>query len=75
MDYYQFIGLMVVGLGVIFSLFFSIYKPLSKIVARLQKIEDKLNEIDKTLGGHSGKIDEHEKRLNGHDIEIERLKK
>ena len=75
MDYYSFIGYLVVGLGVIISLFVAVYKPLSKIATRLTKIEDKLENIDKTLGGHSTKIEEHEKRLNGHDLEIEKLKK
>lgn len=75
MDYYGFIGMLVVGLGVIISLFLAVWKPLSNMVKSLAKIEEKLNEIDKTLGGHSNKIDEHEKRLNGHDLEIEKLKK
>ena len=75
MDYYSFIGYLVVGLGVIISLFVAVYKPLSKIATRLTKIEDKLEVINGTLGKHDSKIDEHEHRLNGHDIEIEKLKK
>ena len=75
MDYYSFIGLLVVGLGVIVALFFAVHNPLKKIAERLVHIEDKLEEIDKTLGGHSSKIDEHEQRLNKHEVEIEKLKK
>ena len=75
MDYYSFIGYLVVGLGVIIALFVAVWKPLSSIVQRLTKIEDKLESINETLGGHSKKIDEHENRLNAHDIEIEKLKK
>ena len=75
MDYYSFIGYLVVGLSVIISLFLAVYVPLSKVVTRLTKIEDKLDVINKTLQTHGSKIDEHEHRLNGHDIEIEKLKK
>ena len=75
MDYYSFIGYLVVGLGVIISLFIAVYKPLSKIATRLTKIEDKLEVINHTLGEQGSKINEHEHRLNGHDIEIEKLKK
>ena len=75
MDYYTFIGMLIVGIGVIVALFFAIHNPLKKIAERLTHIEDKLEQIDQTLGGHSKKIDEHEKRLNNHDIEIEKLKK
>lgn len=75
MDYYMFIGMLVVGAGVIVSLFFAVHNPLKKIAERLMHIEDKLDEMDRTLSGHSNKIDEHEKRLNNHDVEIEKLKK
>lgn len=78
MDYYAFIGYLVVGLGVIISLFVAVGVPLMKIATRLQKIEDRLDHIDATLGGHSSKIEEHEKRLDDHDkkfIKMETEKK
>lgn len=67
MEYYQFIGYLVVGLGVIISLFLAVGRPLMKLEQRMTRIEDKLDNIDKTLGGHSSKIEEHEKRLDDHD--------
>ena len=75
MDYYSFIGYLVVGLGVIIALFVAVWKPLASIVRELTEIKVRLDSIDKTLGGHSEKIEEHENRLNKHDLEIERLKK
>ena len=74
MEYYAFIGYLIVGLGVIISLFIAVYTPLSKIEKRLTHIEDKLEQIDKTLGGHSNKIEDHERRLNEHDKEFIKLK-
>lgn len=75
MEYYSFIGYLVVGLGVIASLFIAVFTPLSKMVKQLAEIKVRLDNIDNTLGGHSNKIEEHEKRLNNHDVEIEKLKK
>ena len=40
MEYYAFIGYLIVGLGVIVSLFLAVGLPLIKIATRLQKIED-----------------------------------
>lgn len=77
MEYYAFIGYLIVGLGVIVSLFLAVGLPLIKIATRLQKIEDRLDHIDTTLGGHSSKIEEHEHRLDEHDkkfIKMENLK-
>lgn len=73
MDYYSFIGYLVVGLGVIVSLFLAVFMPLMKIVARLTTIENKLDTMNGTLGSHSSKIDEHEQRLNDHDKEFIKL--
>jgi len=74
MEYYQFIGYLIVGLGVIVSLFVAVGVPLMKIATRLQKIEDRLDHIDETLGGHSNKLEEHEKRLDDHDKEFIKIK-
>ena len=74
MDYYAFIGYLIVGLGVIVSLFLAVGLPLIKIATRLQKIEDRLDHIDKTLGGHSNKLEEHEKRITQNEGEIKVLK-
>ena len=75
MDYYSFIGMLVVGIGVIVALFFAVHTPLSKIVERLTKIETKLENIDETLKGHSNKLDEHEKRIGKNEQDISILKK
>lgn len=74
MDYYAFIGYLVVGLGVIISLFVAVGVPLMRIATRLQKIEDRLDHIDSTLGGHSNKLEEHEKRITQNEGEIKVLK-
>ena len=75
MDYYTFIGTLVVGLGVIISLFVAIYKPLSKIEHRLTQIEDELKSINKTLDGHTSKLDDHEKRITQNTTDIKLMKK
>lgn len=74
MDYYTFIGTLVVGLGVIISLFIAVYKPLAKIEHRLTKIEDNLESINNTLGGHSTTLKEHEKRITQNEGDIKVLK-
>jgi hypothetical protein len=74
MEYYAFIGYLIVGLGVIVSLFLAVGLPLIKIATRLQKIEDRLDHIDTTLGGHSTKIEDHEKRITQSEGEIKVLK-
>ena len=76
MQDYQFIGMLVLGLSAIISLFVAIYKPLSNIEKRLTKIETNLDNIDKTLGGHSHRLDEHERRIvqNEGDIKILKMK-
>ena len=77
MDYYQFIGLLVVGIGVIVALFFAVHNPLSKIENRLTGIETRLESIDKTLSGHSDTLKDHERRIgkNESDIKILNAKK
>lgn len=75
LDYYTFIGTLVVGLGVIVALFFAVHNPLSKIEHRLTQIEDELKSMTKTLGSHQSTLEKHENKLIEHDIEIERLKK
>ena len=75
MEYYQFIGLMIIGLGAIVSLFFAVHTPLSKIVQRLTKIETQLETMNKTLGKHSNKLEDHEKRISNNEMDISIIKK
>lgn len=76
MQDYQFIGMLVLGLSAIISLFVAVYKPLANIEKRLTKIETKLEQMNQTLGGHSNKLEEHEKRIvqNEGDIKILKMK-
>ena len=74
MDYYQFIGLLIVGLGVIVALFFAVHNPLSKIETNLARIDTKLENIDKTLQGHTSKLEDHEKRISKNEGDIKLIK-
>lgn len=73
MDYYQFIGLLVIGLGVIIALFFAVHNPLSKIENNLTEVNVKLDNIDKTLQGHSNTLTDHEKRISKNEGDIKIL--
>lgn len=75
MDYYTFIGTLVVGLGVIVSLFFAVHNPLSKIEHRLTQIEDKLDTMNKTMEGHGNTLQDHEKRITQNTTDISIMKK
>jgi len=74
MDYYTFIGTLVVGLGVIIALFFAVHNPLSKIEHRLTQIEDELKAINKTLDGHGSTLADHEKRITQNTTDIKVIK-
>ena len=74
MDYYAFIGMMIVGLGVIVALFFAVHTPLSKIEQRLTKIETQLEAMNQTLGGHSSTLADHEKRIGKNETDIKEIK-
>lgn len=74
MDYYQFIGLLIVGLGVIVALFFAVHNPLSKIENNLTEVNVKLDNIDKTLQGHSDTLKDHERRISKNEGDIKSIK-
>jgi predicted nucleic acid-binding Zn-ribbon protein len=74
MDYYSFIGLLVVGLGIVVGLFFAVHNPLSRIESNQAETNVKLDNINKTLEGHNDTLKDHERRISKNEGDIKSMK-